>query len=710
MIMLLTMVTYPQASKGFQYSFVPNVSQYDHSGFYITGSKIITGGSTGGFPSGGTIMTSDTLGVIGASWSFVEANGLTPMKIRNLDANNTIITGKDYMFPQSPFVAIFNHTTGTFSSAYYYNHSTNGFGSGDGTASDAIKLSTGDLAIVGLMNENLPSTPGVSNMGVCSGPATGYGFMAGSWGTNNYGRGQDVFLIRTGANGDTASSASGFVKKYSLAYCGGGYTPPVPEVPGHATGNFCYQFFPSWMADSTRHDVGVSLLEAGGNLFIGGYSQDYYSASVGSTRDYEAFIIKTNLSGTVQWVRTYYLRTGASPYEYGLGIESVTSDATNDVIMVMRSEQSGNVEVFRVANATGNIVWAKSYDFGAYDRGWGIKKTPSNTFIIGVTSTINAIGGSYDMILLEINANGGVVQSKGYGTTNMDGTDSWAWLGPDVDVFSVGTYALAGVTNYSGGTTGGTLMIKANRNLNSSGCTSNQFTATATVTDRNSGGANQLFSRKPLIYETKGGGTKGTLTLTPTVITPSVTSTKICILPIELLHFSGTLKNNSVYLNWVTKSEINNDYFIIEKSSDGKNFIELGKVKGSGSSSVTNEYNLVDEKPFEGVSYYRLKQVDYDGSTETFNVIAVEIIDSEELTIKMNPNSGNYVINGNFKTLDNYKIEIVGVTGQVVFSDNLESYQGQYNREIDLKRFGKGVYFICMVNSKEKQTKRILVF
>lgn len=713
LIIILSLLTFTnilaQPSKGYQFNYIPNLNQYDHCGFYINANKIIVGGSVGGFPSGGTIMSTDTSGVIGSSWSFTEANGITPMRVRMLDANNTIVCGKNYLFPQSAYISIFNNTTGTFSSAYYYNHSGLGFGSGQMTASDAIKLASGDLAMTGNVNETLPSTPAVNNLGTCGSAVNGYGFLAGSWGTNNYNRADDIYLIRAGANGDTASSASGFFKKYSLAYCGGPYTPPVPETPGHTTGNFCYQFMPSWMADSTRSDVGVSLLEVSGNIFICGYTQDFNAVSTGTQRDLEAFILKVNLTGNVQWVRTYYLRSGTTPWEYGIAMESVTSDASNDIIMTMRSEQSGNVELIRVANATGNIVWAKSYDFGAYDRPWGIKKTASNTFVVAVTSTVNVLGGGYDMALLEIDANGAVIRSKGYGTSNMDGTDSWAWNGPDVDVFSVGNYALGGITNYSGGSTGGSLIVKANRSGNTSGCTSNQFTTTVTVSDRNVGGANQLVSRKPLVYETKGGGTKGVLTITPTVITPSVTSTKICILPIELLSFSAEQSGKEVQLNWVTASETNNDFFTIERSSDAVKFEPILKVNGAGTSTNKNSYVNFDVNPLKGVSYYRLKQTDFDGAFAYSSTIPVTYKASESFNVSYDNSSNDFIVSFRSETYSDYNIIITNDEGMVVRKDNIGYISGGYERYYDLSSYGVGIYFITLNCFEGSFSKQVLV-
>ena len=112
----------------------------------------------------------------------------------------------------------------------------------------------------------------------------------------------------------------------------------------------------------------------------------------------------------------------------------------------------------------------------------------------------------------------------------------------------------------------------------------------------------------------------------------------IITLPITLLSFDAEKQVNSVLLNWVTVSEINNDYFTIEKSTNGIDFISVGTVKGSGNSTEKNEYSLVDAKPYNGVSYYRLKQTDYNGSFTYSDIRVVEFKGKSSSDSKIYPN------------------------------------------------------------------------
>ena len=94
-------------------------------------------------------------------------------------------------------------------------------------------------------------------------------------------------------------------------------------------------------------------------------------------------------------------------------------------------------------------------------------------------------------------------------------------------------------------------------------------------------------------------------------------------LPINLISFDGEFSDESVILVWKTATEINNDYFTIEHSEDGINYEQIGTEFGAGNSNTILQYSMIDDNPFEGQTYYRLKQTDYDGKFEVFPAIAV---------------------------------------------------------------------------------------
>ena len=94
-------------------------------------------------------------------------------------------------------------------------------------------------------------------------------------------------------------------------------------------------------------------------------------------------------------------------------------------------------------------------------------------------------------------------------------------------------------------------------------------------------------------------------------------------LPIKLLYFDAKPEDDRVKLSWSTATEINNDFFTLEKSLDGNKFFPIGNVPGSGNSTRTLQYYFDDLKPFFGISYYRLKQTDFDGAFSYSDIIPV---------------------------------------------------------------------------------------
>jgi hypothetical protein len=107
-------------------------------------------------------------------------------------------------------------------------------------------------------------------------------------------------------------------------------------------------------------------------------------------------------------------------------------------------------------------------------------------------------------------------------------------------------------------------------------------------------------------------------------------------LPVELLFFSATAHNQKqVILNWATASELNNDFFTVERSIDGLNWEVVEFVNGNGTTPLRNDYSTTDIRPFTGLSYYRLKQTDFDGAFEYSYIVSVFIDGEEKSLIKV---------------------------------------------------------------------------
>ncbi|MEO6684302.1 MAG: T9SS type A sorting domain-containing protein [Ginsengibacter sp.] len=116
-------------------------------------------------------------------------------------------------------------------------------------------------------------------------------------------------------------------------------------------------------------------------------------------------------------------------------------------------------------------------------------------------------------------------------------------------------------------------------------------------------------------------------------------------LPITLLYFSARAsKEKTIELKWSTVSESNNDYFTIERSKDGKSFEEVTRVVSIGNSNMRQDYAATDESPYNGISFYRLKQTDKDGQF-TYSQVERISLSKTALTASMGPNPTSDVIN-----------------------------------------------------------------
>ncbi|MEW6468558.1 MAG: T9SS type A sorting domain-containing protein [Bacteroidota bacterium] len=188
-------------------------------------------------------------------------------------------------------------------------------------------------------------------------------------------------------------------------------------------------------------------------------------------------------------------------------------------------------------------------------------------------------------------------------------------------------------------------------------------------------------------------------------------------LPIELTSFSARMENRQVVVKWATASETNNDFFTIERSTNGATFSELAKVKGAGNSTTTREYSYTDGAPASGTSYYRLKQTDFDGKSEYFSIIAVE--NSQEkgsctFQVFPNPCMGKCSVKledcpqGKDKTIT---VAVIDMLGNLVYSQvPVRDDAGSFDFSIDVNNNLKpGVYIVRASSENEKYEQKVIV-
>jgi hypothetical protein len=182
-------------------------------------------------------------------------------------------------------------------------------------------------------------------------------------------------------------------------------------------------------------------------------------------------------------------------------------------------------------------------------------------------------------------------------------------------------------------------------------------------------------------------------------------------LPIELLNFDAIMNNKHVDINWATATEINNDFFTVEKSKDAINFETVSISKGAGNSNTLKEYADVDYDPYQGISYYRLKQTDFNGTFKYSKIVAVNY-NFGESGISVFPNPTDGPINISFKGLENQEILVVirDITGKECFSKVILTEENNQIIAIDPEeKLAKGNYIIIASSSNKLYSQKIIV-
>ena len=166
-----------------------------------------------------------------------------------------------------------------------------------------------------------------------------------------------------------------------------------------------------------------------------------------------------------------------------------------------------------------------------------------------------------------------------------------------------------------------------------------------------------------------------------------------CPLPIELISFEASLYKRQVELIWQTASERNNDYFSVERSANGIDWSVIETVEGAGSSTELLSYETFDLEPLRGISYYRLKQTDFDGKTSYSEIRTIS--NTSELMVLPNPGSGLFYISGLSDRQESI-IVVRDITGKEITKMTAQKEMQQ----LDLSQQPSGVYFVT-INAEE---------
>ncbi len=209
------------------------------------------------------------------------------------------------------------------------------------------------------------------------------------------------------------------------------------------------------------------------------------------------------------------------------------------------------------------------------------------------------------------------------------------------------------------------------------------------------------------------GGTTGNTTAGTVVTSTAVTSfspftlastSLLNPLPIELLSFTATPNRKVVDLFWQTATEINNDFFTIERSKDGEHFSTLKTVDGAGNSNALINYSDQDTQPLEGISYYRLKQTDFDGNYSYSTIVSVNFNSNDNIVANIFPNPAFNELTLSLNNNQTCTVSIYNMLGERVL-------QQQFNENIihiNIQDIAKGVYSIAISNSEKTELLKFI--
>lgn len=198
---------------------------------------------------------------------------------------------------------------------------------------------------------------------------------------------------------------------------------------------------------------------------------------------------------------------------------------------------------------------------------------------------------------------------------------------------------------------------------------------------------------------------------------PLVFSLNTTTLPVSLLSFKVTTAETSNKCTWTTASEKDNDFFLVERSQDQSTFHEIGKIQGAGNSNTVRNYSFYDQNPPEGITYYRLKQVDYDGKYTYSSIVSIDRTqksatsggDLQLENIYPNPFQQQFTIRYHLNSGGPVTFRLFDTKGRIVAEKEEFGQPGEQTTTIEhIDHLITGTYMLHVIKGTEKFTQKIL--
>ena len=180
-------------------------------------------------------------------------------------------------------------------------------------------------------------------------------------------------------------------------------------------------------------------------------------------------------------------------------------------------------------------------------------------------------------------------------------------------------------------------------------------------------------------------------------------------LPVKLTAFNVSCDENQINVEWTTASEQNSSHFVVEKSRDLINWSSVSRVEAAGQSNQEIKYNSTDLNGSNGVFYYRLKQVDFNGESEFYGPISVSCeSDINAMIVYPNPSKGIFTVEVSWnENAASTQIQIIDMTGKVIHEKDLNLNTGTTQVEFNPENLQMGMYLIRLNSDKATDLKPI---
>lgn len=520
------------------------------------------------------------------------------------------------------------------------------------------------------------------------------GYVVGGH-TMGYGAGgSDVLFFKTSSNGtvqwaktyggtvtgvlsDVAwdgqlTSDGGFILVGETSNFGTGGTTDVYLLKVSSSGTLLWT---KTYGNSTGTQYGHEVKEVSGGFVIAGYT--------GAGLNEDIYILKVSTNGTLLWTKTY-----GDPFSNDRAYGIITTSGGGYMV----TGYYGAEAFLMKTDANGNIDWMKTYFGGTQENARRVCQTTDGGYAVA-GDTYSFGFGVFDFLLFKTDNAGTVQWASATGSTDWD-------EGYGVIQTADGGFLVNGNSSLGAGGVGSNFLVFKTNASGASGC--NEVTGTLTETV-------PLPSSGTLSLSGAGGGATGSPALGGNP-SPGSTQSILCQVPLPLafLSFTGHSTEQGNMLNWSASQENDYYYFAVEKSADGIDFEEAGRVKIPAVTAFSRNFSFIDTNPFTGITYYRIRQSDYDGR-ETFSR-TISIKAGPSLSIRLTSVITEHFVDYHLSLPANstLKIYVLGLSGNVLSEQEQHAASGTLSGKINVSNLSAGMYFLRIDDGNRQSQCRFI--